>query len=279
MVEQLRPAANTQVDQDDVRPPSRRMRRRVANVSDGVDAIAVQLQFHPVHLGNVGVAGDQQNLGAVLVRVNNGVDHFSIVITSSEMALRAAYKSVKSTVYHAAEMAIGDPQRDRGFAGLIALLGVIAGVLLWVLTIVLSRSDIAGNGWALSGNGALVIPFGVGPAVVAGGWAAIILRMRGHPRWLQFGIGSGLVGLALTAGSLLSLIAFGPAGRDAGATASLFFGFLLYGWLLASAIVAATIRAPDPARHGPPFWSIAAILLLPVTLIAGCEAGAGLLPS
>lgn len=175
--------------------------------------------------------------------------------------------------------ATGDPKRDLRFAGLIALLGALAGVVLWILAIVLSRSQLSGNGWSLSGNRALIIPFGLGPAVVAGGWAAIILRMRGHPRWLQLGIGSGLVGLALTAGSLLSLIAFGPRARDAGSTASLFFGFLLYGWLLASAIVAAIIPAPDPERRGPPFWSIAAIVLLPVTLIAGCEAGAGLLPS
>src|SRR5438309_12042842 len=102
--------------------------------------------------------------------------------------------------------------------------------------------------------------------------------MRGHRRLLQLGIASGLVGLTLTAGSLLSLIAFGPANRDAGATASLFFGFLLYAWLLAAVIVAAMIRAPDPERNSPPFWSIAAILLLPLTLIAGCEAGAGLIP-
>jgi len=174
---------------------------------------------------------------------------------------------------------IGDPKRDHAFTLMIALLGVIAGALLWILTTVLSRSHISGNGWALSGNGALIIPFGLGPAVVAGGWTAIILRMRGHRHWLQLGIASGLVGLALTAGSLFSLIVFGPAGRDAGATASLFFGFLLYGWLLASAIAAAMIRAPDPARQGPPLWSVAAILLLPITLIGGCEAGAGLLPS
>jgi len=174
---------------------------------------------------------------------------------------------------------LGDPKRDPGFTGLLAVLGLMAGLLLWVLTIVLSRSSISGNGWALSGNGALIIPFGIGPAVVAGGWTAIVLRMRGHPRWLQLGIASGLVGLALTAGSLLSLIVFGPAGRDAGATASLFFGFGLYAWLLASVIVAALIRAPDPERHGPPFWSIAAILLLPITFIAGCEAGARVLPA
>jgi hypothetical protein len=174
---------------------------------------------------------------------------------------------------------MGDAKRDPAFTGLLALLGVIAGILLWVLTIVVSRTRLSGNGWSLSGNGALIIPFGLGPAVVAGGWAAVILRMRGHPRWLQLGIASALVGLALTAGSLLSLVVFGPRARDAGATASLFFGFLLYGWLLASALIAAMIRAPDPARLHPPVWSMAAILLLPVTLIAGCEAGAGLFPS
>src|ERR1700738_4945136 len=174
---------------------------------------------------------------------------------------------------------IDDPKRDPTFTGLIVLAGALAGILLWLLTYVLTRSRISGDGWSLSGNGALIIPFGVGPAVVAGGWAAIILRMRGHPRWLRLGIGSGLVGLALTAGSLLSLIAFGPRARDAGATASLFFGFLLYGWLLASGIVAAVIPATDPAGRSPPFWTIAAILLLPVTLIGGCEAGAAVIPA
>jgi len=159
------------------------------------------------------------------------------------------------------------------------LLGILAGIVLWLLTNLVTRSNISGNGWSLSGNGALIVPFGLGPAIVAGGWAAIILRMRGHPRWLQLGIGSGLVGLALVAASLLSLIVFGPRGRDAGSTASLFFGFGLYGWLLASAITAAMIPAPDPARPGPPFWSIVAILLLPVTLIGGCEAGSAVLPS
>jgi hypothetical protein len=183
-------------------------------------------------------------------------------------------------LYHAPMAAwIGDPERDPTFTGLVALAGAIAGIGLWILTFGLSRSNISGNGWALTGSGALIVPFGLGPAVVAGGWAAIILRMRGHSRWLQLGIGSGLVGLALLAGSFLSLIAFGPGGRDAGATASLFFGFMLYGWLLGSAIVAAMIPAPDPERHGPPLWSVAALLLLPVTLIAGCGAGAGLLPA
>src|SRR5205823_9248244 len=153
-----------------------------------------------------------------------------------------------------------DPQRrELRFAGLMALFGAVAGVALWLLTTVLSRSTISGNGWSLSGNGALIVPFGLGPAIVAAAWAAIILRMRGHPRWLQLGGASGLVGLVLLGGGLLPVVVLGAGTRDTAATASLFFGFLLYGWLLASPIAAAMIPAPDPPRPAPPFWSIAAI--------------------
>ena len=169
--------------------------------------------------------------------------------------------------------------RDPWFVGLIAMVGLVAGLGLWVVTIAVSRGNMSGDGWSLSGNGALVVPFGLGPTIVAGGWAGTILRMRGHPRWLLLGIASGVIGLALTATSVLSIIVFGPKSRDAGAAASLFFGFVLYGWMLGSAIVAALIPAPDPDRSGPPFWSFAAIALLPITLIAGCEAGTGVLPT
>src|SRR4030081_3020686 len=122
--------------------------------------------------------------------------------------------------------------KDPTFTGLIGLIGLIAGICLWLLTIAVSRGHVSGDGWSLSGNGVLIVPFGIGPAVVAGGWAATILRMRGHPRWLPLGIGSAFISLALTAASLLSLVLFGPKGRDAGAAVALFFGFVLYGWLL-----------------------------------------------
>src|SRR5256886_56451 len=173
----------------------------------------------------------------------------------------------------------GESIRDWEFAVPIALVGLGSGVALWLLTTLLSRSASSGNGWSLAGNGALIIPFGLGPAIVAAGWTAIILRMRGHPRWLQFGVASGLIALVLVAGAVLSLVAFGPRRRDAGATGALLFGFLLYGWLLACSIVAVLIPAPDPARKDIPMWSIAAIVLLPATLIAGCESGTTFLPS
>ena len=145
------------------------------------------------------------------------------------------------------------------------------------MTILLSHSKISGNGWSLSGNAALVIPFGVGPAVVAGGWSAIVLRMRDHPRWIQLGLISGMFGLALVAASFLSLIAFGPGARDLGATAAILFGFLLYGWLLGGPIAAALIDAPDSPRSSPPIWSFVGLLLLPLSLVAGCTAGTAVL--
>jgi len=43
--------------------------------------------------------------------------------------------------------------------------------------------------------------------------------------------------------------------------------------------VAVLIPAPDPARKDIPSWSIVAIVLLPATLIAGCEAGTTFLPT
>src|SRR5690242_20736764 len=174
---------------------------------------------------------------------------------------------------------MGGRRRGATEPALASLVGLIAGALLWVLTSAISRSHLSGSGWSLSGNGVLVIPFGLGPTVVAGGWAAIILRMRGHRHWLSLGILGGSVGLVLLGASLLSLIVFGPAHREIGSTVALFFGFLLYGWILVAAIIAGLIPAPDPDRSGPPYWSIAAIALLPVTLIAGCEAGVGVLPA
>ncbi len=62
--------------------------------------------------------------------------------------------------------------------------------------------------------------------------------MHGHLRWWLLGIGSAFIGPVRVAASLLFPVVFGRQGRDAGGAASLFFGFMLYGWLLASAITA-----------------------------------------
>ena len=57
--------------------------------------------------------------------------------------------------------------RDPWFAALTALLGLVGGALLWLLTVLVSRAGIAGNGLSLSGNGVLVIPVGFSLVSVA----------------------------------------------------------------------------------------------------------------
>jgi hypothetical protein len=56
--------------------------------------------------------------------------------------------------------------------------GVLVGVGLEVLTWWLAAYGPQGDGWSLRGNGALVVPFGLGPAVLVGGWIAFALHAR-----------------------------------------------------------------------------------------------------
>ena len=61
------------------------------------------------------------------------------------------------------------------------LVGIGGGALLLALTVFVSRSDIGGPGWTLGGNGALVVPFAGGPALMAAGWVALALYRKGVP--------------------------------------------------------------------------------------------------
>ncbi|HEY8738093.1 MAG TPA: hypothetical protein VIO62_13750 [Candidatus Dormibacteraeota bacterium] len=170
-------------------------------------------------------------------------------------------------------------ERGPRFLAVVGTIALLAGLALWVLTIAVSRSDISGNGWSLSGNGALIVPFGIGPALVAGGWAAIILRLRGHADWLRLGSAAGGIGIVLVIASLLSLVVLGAASGGVGPKASIFFELLGFLWVLASPVIALLLpRSPAAARR-PIRWSIGAAVLLPIALIAGCQAGTGFLPS
>lgn len=169
---------------------------------------------------------------------------------------------------------------ERGpiFLAVVGTIALLAGLVLWVLTIAVSRSDISGNGWSLSGNGALIVPFGIGPALVAGGWAAIILRLRGHQSWLRLGCIAGGIGILLVVASLLSLVVLGGSGR-VGPTASVLFEILGFLWVVASPVVALLLPRSATAARRPIRWSIGAAVLLPIALIAGCQAGTGFLPN
>jgi hypothetical protein len=88
--------------------------------------------------------------------------------------------------------------------GLLLLFGLflLGGVLVWWLTDLVSRSDISGDGWSLRGNGALIVPVVLGPAIMAAGWAGLAVWLRGQK--------GGLLAAVLAAG--LAIVVAGLAG-------------------------------------------------------------------
>jgi hypothetical protein len=78
--------------------------------------------------------------------------------------------------------------------------GLVAGIVLDVLTFFVARYGPSGSdaiAWSFRGNGALIVPFGLGSAVLAGGWTALVLHGRPGVRWLRWGIAAGLVGAGI----------------------------------------------------------------------------------
>src|SRR3954462_10560997 len=78
-------------------------------------------------------------------------------------------------------------------AAIVVGCGLILGAALEVLTFVVARygpsgGDAPGNAWSFKGNGALIVPFALGPAVLAGGWTAILLHGRRNVAWLTWGL-------------------------------------------------------------------------------------------
>jgi hypothetical protein len=169
---------------------------------------------------------------------------------------------------------------ERGplFLAVVGVIALAAGLLIWLLTIAASRSRLSGPNWSLSGNGALIVPFGIGPALIAGGWTAIILRLRGHPQWMRLGVAAAGLGILFVLLSLLSLIVFGGSGAI-GVGGSLLFEIAGFLWLLASPLIALLMRVSGGSARRPIRWSVAAAVLLPIALLAGCQAGASAIPS
>jgi hypothetical protein len=156
--------------------------------------------------------------------------------------------------------------------GLTLLLGLIAGALLGLATLGLSTTDIGGPGWSLRGNGALIVEFAGGPALLAGGWV-LLARDR---------IGPALIAAALTLAIELG-VGFAPilAGPASAAQAPLLVGVgpavlaLLVGLGLApprtpQAIVGSALvcLAVIAVSLGVPFLLfVIAPLLLPLVLV------------
>ena len=155
--------------------------------------------------------------------------------------------------------------------------GVVAGLVLEALTVLLARygpSGADGASWSFRGNGALVVPFGLGPAVLAGGWAALVRHYRGAADWRDWGIGAGLAGVLLVLASAVSITLPGPGA--VGASQTLYF--VVLAWTLLAPLLAALLPATAERNRAGVLAHVMAAVLLVVALLASFSLAAVVVP-
>lgn len=95
-------------------------------------------------------------------------------------------------------------------AALVVGSGLALGVAIDLLTFLVARYGPSGASasaaWSFRGNGALIVPFGLGPIVLAAGWTAVVLHGRAGVAWLRWSLIVAAIGLVLLAGSVLATI-------------------------------------------------------------------------
>jgi hypothetical protein len=152
--------------------------------------------------------------------------------------------------------------------------GLVGGLLLGVLTYVLATAGPSGPGWSLRGNGALIVPFGLGPALLAAGWTAIVGHYRSMPNWPALGVGAGLVGVALVAVSLLALAIGGSAGPGVYAVATLSAPL----WMFVAPLLVGLVPAPAPGGGQRLAIHLLAAVVLAIAVAVGFYATQVVLP-
>jgi hypothetical protein len=148
----------------------------------------------------------------------------------------------------------------------VAVAGLVTGVLLGLMTSLLTASGPSGQGWSLRGNGALIVPFGLAPALVAAGWAATVAHFRSLPYWPVLGALAGLVGVGLVVVSFAAIVVGGPSGAAVSAVATL----LVPLWTVAASLIVSLLPARGAPRDsgGAGVHLLAALVLL-VAMAAG----------
>jgi hypothetical protein len=154
--------------------------------------------------------------------------------------------------------------RTFALLGWAVVIGAAAGILLDVATFLVARYGPEADGWSFRGNGALAVPFGVGPAILTGGWTALVLRYRGSARWLVFGVAAGAIGIGFVLLGALVLVFLDAA---TGAALSIALTLLTLCWMVVAPLLAGFVRAPaEQARRGQLGGHITAGALFAITL-------------
>lgn len=166
-------------------------------------------------------------------------------------------------------MAVRGIDRQRGGwslekLGLAIGAGLASGGVVSLAAFVLARYGPAGDSWSFRGNGALAA-YSLIPALLAGGWTAVVMDHRGRP-WAGMAAAAAGVGLALAVVDAALLPVFGP-GTDQ--TVGPIVLLALAAWTVVSPVAAmlgTRARRLSPAGAGP---SIAAAIAWAAGVAAG----------
>jgi len=153
---------------------------------------------------------------------------------------------------------------------ILAVFGLACGAGTWVLADSLSRTDIGGPGWSLRGNGALVVPFSLGPALLDGGWAAYVWWHRRQRHWALAGVAAGAAAFVIALLAVLLPTALAVM-RAPGSMVGIVSGASLAGFVAALIGPVGVIAYLSRGGHGrrPLAWAVVALALLPLALVVG----------
>jgi len=152
--------------------------------------------------------------------------------------------------------------------------GLLVGIGLDVLTWLLAAYGPQGGDsspWSFRGNGALVVPLGLGPAVLAGAWTAFVLHARGAVRWRRLGLIAFLVGVGLIVAGIVALLAGAVAAYN-------WLSLAVPVWMILAPVVAAVV--PVVRRPCGPGWfeHLPAAMVFTVLAVFGYFAASRVLP-
>jgi hypothetical protein len=155
--------------------------------------------------------------------------------------------------------------------------GAVAGIVLAVLTyLVAGYGPSGGTGdataWSFRGNGALIVPFGLGPAFLAGAWSGLMSHAWGDPAWWRSAWRAALVGIIL----VLSSVALTVLGAAALASVALLVSL---GWMIVAPVVALARRPRGAEASGTVQHALGGVVVTVALIGAFVVAGRVLPPA
>jgi hypothetical protein len=166
------------------------------------------------------------------------------------------------------------PSRSLEFVGVALGAGLALGAAVSLVAFLLARYGPVGGNWSFRGNGALAA-YTLLPAILAGGWTAVVLRHRRRP-WRALAAAAAGAGVVLAVLDAALLPIFG-VGADV--TVGPILLLALVAWCVIAPALAMWLPKGDVAGPASIGTSIGAAFLWAAGLVAGLLAVGFVVPA